>query len=215
MTAEHLPPKDLRDACVDAAHRFIMEHGVERLSLRDVARKLNVSHQAPYRHFASRDHLLAEVIRRCFYRFTQVLVDRDRSDEPLLDMASLGQAYLKFALEHPLEYRLMFGTPWPTVDVHPELIRDARNAFGVLRTALQPLFSPPRFNEGQLDLEALFVWSSMHGLATILQSQVMDHLELGSGVVDAGVAHILTRVESALVAAAAPMNDSAMIWQSG
>jgi AcrR family transcriptional regulator len=63
------PPLDLRDACIVAAQEVIAERGVENLSLRDVARKLGVSHQAPYRHYPSRDHLLAEVMRRCFQRF--------------------------------------------------------------------------------------------------------------------------------------------------
>jgi AcrR family transcriptional regulator len=66
-----VPPKknktfDLKEACVQAAREVIAEQGVEGLSMRDVARKLGISHQAPYRHFESRDHLLAEIMRRCF-----------------------------------------------------------------------------------------------------------------------------------------------------
>lgn len=52
-------PLELREACVIAAQEVIAEKGVENLSLRDVARKLGVSHQAPYKHYPSRDHLLA------------------------------------------------------------------------------------------------------------------------------------------------------------
>ena len=54
---------DLREACVQAAREVIAERGVEGLSMRDVARRLGISHQAPYRHFESRDHLLAEIMR--------------------------------------------------------------------------------------------------------------------------------------------------------
>jgi AcrR family transcriptional regulator len=42
----------LKEACVQAAREVIAEKGVENLSMRDVARKLGISHQAPYRHFA-------------------------------------------------------------------------------------------------------------------------------------------------------------------
>ena len=59
-------PLPLKEACLRAAREAIAEQGVEQLSLREVARRLGVSHQAPYRHFPSRDHLLAEVMRRCF-----------------------------------------------------------------------------------------------------------------------------------------------------
>ena len=64
---------DLKEACVQAAREVIAEQGVENLSMRDVARKLGISHQAPYRHFESRDHLLAEIMRRCFADFAHHL----------------------------------------------------------------------------------------------------------------------------------------------
>jgi AcrR family transcriptional regulator len=76
-----VPPKknktfDLKEACVQAAREVIAEQGVEGLSMRDVARKLGISHQAPYRHFESRDHLLAEIMRRCFVDFADHLDHR-------------------------------------------------------------------------------------------------------------------------------------------
>ena len=59
---------DLREACVKEALAIIAEGGIDSLSLRDVARRLGVSHQAPYKHFPSRDHILAEVVGRRFCR---------------------------------------------------------------------------------------------------------------------------------------------------
>ena len=64
----------LKAACLKAAREAIAEHGLEQLSLREVARRLGVSHQAPYKHFPSRDHLLAEVIRQCFEDFAASLL---------------------------------------------------------------------------------------------------------------------------------------------
>ncbi|MFX4450801.1 TetR/AcrR family transcriptional regulator, partial [Acinetobacter baumannii] len=52
------------------------------LSLRDVARRLGVSHQAPYKHFPSRDHILAEVVGRAYASFAAHLEKRPRSDDP-------------------------------------------------------------------------------------------------------------------------------------
>ncbi|MFM9879956.1 MAG: TetR/AcrR family transcriptional regulator [Burkholderiaceae bacterium] len=198
-----LEPKEtvnLREACVQAAHAVIAEQGVEGLSLRDVARRLNVSHQAPYKHYPSRDHLLAEVIRRCFERFARALNERTRHPDALADMHSLGTDYLYFALNQPLEYRLMFSTPWPSVADHPDLLRDARRAFGVLREALAPLYAQAGADADKVDADALFVWSSMHGLATILQSNAMQHLALSPQVLEDAANHVMRMVDVALMA---------------
>jgi AcrR family transcriptional regulator len=200
MPRREQPPTDLREACVAAAHAVIAEEGVEGLSLRDVARRLGVSHQAPYKHYPSRDHLLAEVIRRCFEQFAQALNDRTQSPEPIEDMHGLGQAYLRFAVAHPLEYRLMFGTPWPSFADHPDLLRDARHAFDVLRAALARMHGNSTAERKQVELDALFVWSTMHGLATILQSNVMQHLDLLPGVLERSTAHVKAMVDAALEA---------------
>jgi AcrR family transcriptional regulator len=200
MTTQTSIPLDLKDACVEAAHAVIAEHGIEKLSLRDVARKLNVSHQAPYKHYPSRDHLLAEVIRRCFNRFTVALNARHRSGHAIEDMRALGKSYLTYALQNPLEYRLMFGTPWPGVVAHPDLVKDAQHSFNVLRSALEPLYEGQAVSRDMIDADALFVWSAMHGLATILQSQVMQHLALSDAVMNGAVAHVMQMVDTALLA---------------
>ena len=191
---------ELKDACIEAAQAVIAEHGIEKLSLRDVARRLNVSHQAPYKHYPSRDHLLAEVIRRCFRRFTVALNSRNRSDDPIEDMRALGTSYLNFALQNPLEYRLMFGTPWPQVQVSPELVIDCQHSFNVLREALTPLYAGTGAEADVIDADAMFVWSSMHGLATILQSQVMQHLDLKPDVIQHAAENVMQMIDVALVA---------------
>lgn len=195
-------PASLRDDCVATAHALIVEHGIERLSLRDVARRLGVSHQAPYKHYPSRDHLLAEVLRRCFERFAAALSARERFPDPADDMRSLGRQYLVYALSNPLDYRLMFGSEWPRAASHPDLLRDARLSFEVLRQALAPLYGGA-LPDTQLTLNALFVWSSMHGLATILQSNAMSHLALGDTVLSFAVEHCMDMVDTALVASRA------------
>lgn len=194
------PPLDVREACVQAAHAVIAEQGLEALSLREVARRIGVSHQAPYKHYPSRDHLLAEVMRRCFERFAQRLDARPAADDPMQDMAGLGQAYLSHALEHPLEYRLMFGTPWPEAADEAGLLRDARLAFDVLRHVLERLHGTRAAQDDRIDLDALYIWSSMHGLATVLQSNVLGKLALKKRVLDGAVAHVMHKVEAAMLA---------------
>jgi len=188
----------LKQACVQAARQVIAERGVEGLSLRDVARRLGVSHQAPYKHYPSRDHLLAEVIRLCFADFATALDARPQHEEPRADLGALGQAYLAYAASHPLEYRLMFGTPWPEPAQHPALVRDAVHALDVLRRVLRRVHGERPAQRAAVDRDAMFIWSTMHGLASISSTPVMAHLALAPGVQRATPAHVLTMIGRAM-----------------
>jgi AcrR family transcriptional regulator len=195
-------PLELKEACVRAAREVIAEHGIEHLSLREVARRLGVSHQAPYRHYPSRDHLLAEVMRRCFESFAQNLDARERSEDPTVELNALGRRYLAYAASNPLEYRLMFGTAWPEPAAHPDLVKDAVHAFDVLRTVLKRIFGEKASAKQQVDMHAMFIWSSMHGLATITESNVMSCLNLTAKAAAQAPTHVMHMVELALAAAA-------------
>jgi AcrR family transcriptional regulator len=108
--AKSINDLELKEVCIQAAREVIAAQGTEGLSMRDVARKLNISHQAPYKHFPSRDHLLAKIMRRCFEDFAQ-FIDAEAKAHVTDQLRGMGEAYLAHASLKPLEYRLMFGTP--------------------------------------------------------------------------------------------------------
>ena len=193
-------PIELKESCVRAAREVIAERGIEHLSLREVSRKLGVSHQAPYKHYPSRDHLLAEVMRRCFQSFANALDDHPPSDDPVRELGDMGRQFLAYANAHPLEYRLMFGTPWPAPAEHPELVRDARHAFERLRGALRRIYGPSEQMRQQVDLQAIFIWSAMHGVTTIMRSDVMQGVDLPDPVRAQAQPHVMAMVAKALTA---------------
>ncbi len=192
------PPLELRDACIVAAQEVIAEHGIENLSLREVARKLGVSHQAPYKHYPSRDHLLAEVMRRCFQRFAAHLDARPRHDDPEQDLESLGLQYLAYAREHPLEYRLMFSTTWPASADQADLVGDATHAFDVLRGVLRRMHGDSPEVRELVELDALYIWSAVHGLAGVMNGQCIDRLDLKARVLKQAVRHAMGRMSLGL-----------------
>lgn len=195
--AKSINDLDLKEACIVAAREVIAEEGVEGLSMRDVARKLNISHQAPYRHFPDRDHLLAEIMRRCFVDFAQYL-DAKSKAHPEDELMGMGEAYMSYAASKPLEYRLMFGTPWPDPASHPELIHYAIHAFDLLRQHLLKKCGNTASSKKQAELQAMFIWSSLHGMATIEQSNVMQHLVLSKGVQNQARAFNMRMIAAAL-----------------
>lgn len=190
----------LREACLTEALAIINTSGVEQLSLREVARRLHVSHQAPYHHFASRDHLLAEIVRRAYADFSAALRSAPLTDDPAADALAMGFVYVRFALTEPLKYRLMFGGSLPDPHSHPEMMHGARDAFEVLRTALTRLTEARNETPQRaiIDSEALFVWSSLHGVVSLLRSDAMGTLDLAPGARDAFVPQALQKIGAVL-----------------
>lgn len=204
-TSPPAAPLELREACVIAAQEVIAEKGVENLSLRDVARKLGVSHQAPYKHYPNRDHLLAEVMRRCFQRFAAHLDARGQFDTPQEDLAALGRQYMRFASDHPLEYRLMFDTQWPESAEHPDLIRDAVHTYDILRGVLRRMHGDSPAMNDRVDLDALFIWSTVHGMAGVLNGNCIGQLDLKHQVLEQAVEHAILMVALGLSGSMAPV----------
>ena len=164
--------------------------------MREVSRRLGVSHQAPYKHFASRDHILAEIVERAYGSFVEYLEAIPETDNPAEDMAEMGRRYVKYALTHPLQYRLMFESPLPEPRRHPEMMRRADRAFTLLRTCLTRM--PGRWTmslgEDDIDTDALFVWATLHGLASVLRSSAIHTLQLPDSVIANAVRNTLIRI---------------------
>ncbi|WP_181706126.1 TetR/AcrR family transcriptional regulator [Chthonobacter rhizosphaerae] len=192
-------PPDLREACVAEALAIIAEEGVEKLSLREVSRRLGVSHQAPYKHFESRDHILAEVIARAYDDFARHLEARPPATEPFADLEAMGRAYMDYAVRHPLHYRLMFGTPLPDPSRHPAMMEKARHAFDLLRDRLASMDLRP-VHDGTAPPfdDALFIWSCLHGLAGILQSDALCGLDPAAPDPARVIGHVMARLGLAL-----------------
>ncbi|OQW59464.1 MAG: hypothetical protein A4S14_05770 [Proteobacteria bacterium SG_bin9] len=169
--------------------------------MREVARRVGVSHQAPYKHFENREHLLAEVVGRCFDAFSKHLHTRKLTGDPTEDLASLGNAYIRYALNHPLEYRLMFGTSLPDPDKYPAMLEKAQYAYAILRDMLTQLFAANSRQKGaDADLDAFFVWATMHGLATVLKSPSLATLPVTPSKLGKALPHAFQRVRAALKA---------------
>jgi len=172
--------RPLKDQVVSEAFKVIAEAGVEALSLRAIAKRLGVSHQAPYKHFASRDHILAEVVARSFETFSTHLEARPRSENGFEDLGFMGRAYLEFAMTHPLQYRLMFNTALPDIDDHPDMLAKSQRAFSILHERLYtiPLSDPGGNFDQPAKHDAMFIWATLHGCCSILSSDVAKTLPL-------------------------------------
>mgnify|MGYP002622545310 CR=1 FL=1 len=163
---------DLRRALLDAAEALLARHGPAGVSLREAARAVGVSHNAPYRHFPDRAALLAALATEGFARLRAALEAAAAAAPEGRRVAATGRAYLDFARTHRGLYLLMFG-PEVRIGAHPALaaaaaaaldvVRDAARADGAITAAETP--SPPAATARHLVIGA---WALVHGLAHLI-----------------------------------------------
>jgi len=114
---------NLRSVLLDYAEQTLRRHGVEALSLRELARQAGVSHGAPRNHFIDRQALLDALAERGFDRLTELaraaMNDQDGYEPMFLRVAA---AYVQFAVDHAALLDLMFAAK---VDDPPEHVRAA------------------------------------------------------------------------------------------
>jgi AcrR family transcriptional regulator len=161
-------PTDLRQKVLNASLALIEEGGLDRLSMREVARKAGVSHQAPYHYFADREAILASIAAEGFAMLQQ---DLARSLERIAvsrngAIEAVARAYVDFALRYPGYFRVMFRTDAVPIEKYPEALANADAAFGVLVQVIDKGFAcePP---EARRNL-VFACWAFTHGLATLL-----------------------------------------------
>ncbi|MER5855014.1 TetR/AcrR family transcriptional regulator [Streptomyces sp. NPDC059688] len=149
---------DLRAACLRAARELLEEDGSAGLSLRAVARRAGVSATAPYRHYADRDALVSAVAAQGYRELAEHLAAAHPAPASPDELAAVAVAYVRFALERPALFRVMFAEP---CDPHNEERVAATAAIseyvrGIVRGAF------PGADEETLSTT---VWALVHGLA--------------------------------------------------
>jgi len=138
------------------------KEGLVALSLREVARHTGVSHNAPYRHFPDRESLLAALAAEGFGMLAQAQREAAASG----GLRAMGEAYVRFALEHPQRFQLMFSGV-VRISRHPDLRDVATRTFEGLSGALADRAAGAR---GASDA-SVAAWALVHGLAHLLMDE--------------------------------------------
>ena len=158
---------DFRERLIDVAERLFAEQGPAAVSLRQMAVELGVSAMTPYRYFKDKDEILAAVRARGFTRFAEALEAAfDQAGPPERRGVSVGNAYVRFALEHPAAYGLMFDLAQPTEQDHPDLVAAGERARRSM-TAYVRALSQAGLIVGDVDLVAHAFWAAIHGLVML------------------------------------------------
>ena len=159
---------DLRQKVLQASLALIEEGGLDRLSMREVARKSGVSHQAPYYYYGDREAILAAIAGEGFAKLGQSFqraIARAAS-ESAKALEAIGRAYVGFALRHPAYFQVMFRADAVPLDRYPEVRKLENEAFGKLVEAIGKVFADQP-SAIRLNI-SIACWAMVHGLATLI-----------------------------------------------
>ncbi len=177
---------DLKHALVEAGLAELEERGLEAVSLRSIAARVGVSHTAPKNHFDGLRGLLTGIATVGFERHAAEM-RRGVEDHPpgkvRLDAACNG--YLRFALENPELFRLMFSSTLCNAD-DPELKRAAWTSYEVLRGVAHGLDWDKAELPGSPWRTEWMLWSLVHGYAMLLIEGQIRRNDDGSPIFEMG-----------------------------
>lgn len=158
---------NLRQAVLAASLDLIREKGIRAFTLREIARRADVSHGAPYRHFRDKADLLAAIAEEGFNRLTEAMhCAAAKATEPFPRLRNAGLAYIEFAQSQPEHFQVMF-----TADLdetrHPSAKIAAKGCFAELRALVDACLHAQRVKELTAEIAALLAWTHVHGVADL------------------------------------------------
>jgi len=184
---------NLQGAIKETARKQIAQNGAAALSLRAIARELSITAPAIYNYFSSRDDLVTALIVDAYNSLGDAQADSLEPEEESHAERILGsaRAYRNWALAHPEEYSLIFGTPIPGYEAPAEItgpaaagsmsviigIFDSAWRDGVLKVD-EVLASTPEMIEAWIEKTgyegdpavlhfALASWAQIHGMVSL------------------------------------------------
>jgi AcrR family transcriptional regulator len=161
-----------RTRIIDAARELFASKGYEAVSMRRIAQEIEYSPTAIYVHFADKQTLFREICSEDFAKLASVFTKLAKIEDPLQQICEVGQAYVRFALQYPNHYRMMFmtrhvhepGEALPETKGNPD-----EDAYAFLKMAVQRGISSGLFRSDlkNADLVTQTLWATAHGVASL------------------------------------------------
>jgi AcrR family transcriptional regulator len=160
----------LRDVIIDATERLLVDAGdPDDVSIRAIADAVQVTPPSIYLHFTDKDDLILAVCARAFAAF-DATIEQATADDPVESLRRRAHAYVRFGLENPAQYRILFMSPGVGESaVGDDGTRPGTLAFTHLVEAVQRAIDAGALRPG-LDafMTATGLWTSMHGITSLL-----------------------------------------------
>lgn len=186
MTNNNYHHGDLKKSLIQAGIDILSEEGISGLSLRKVAQRAGVSHNAPYFHFNDKLALIAAISTegyRTLYEQLVNIIDIYKAD-PHRQLVEAAFMYLRFAQTKPAHFKVTFSNAVEREDAYPALVEMADNLLGELIKIVDACQQVGILRPAPVGAMAVSVWSAVHGFTSLLIDGQSMHERLKVAPVD-------------------------------
>lgn len=164
--------EEIRGRILDAARDLFASEGVDSVTMRRIAERIEYSPTAIYFHFKDKDSLIADLCACDFRGFGQRIAPLARIEDPIERLRAVGHEYIDFGLSHPSHYRFMFMTPKPpqaeeASDVDRGNPEEDAYAFLCGMVAEAAAAGRLRAEAADVSLAAQVIWAGVHGIVSL------------------------------------------------
>jgi len=171
--------EELKGDILKAAKELFMEKGFEATSIRNIAEKIEYSPATVYLYYKDKDEIMHALHQEGFKMLVDYFTPLYTIAQPFERLKALGNAYIKFSLDHPEMYKLIFVMEEPmdhVANCKDETWDEGEGAYDVLFNTVAQCQQAGYFTQLETHGLSFTIWSTMHGLCTLRSSGHLGHV---------------------------------------
>jgi len=183
----------LRDDILQVSRSLLIKDGFGKMSMRKIAREVNVSATSIYLHFKNKDELLLALIESSISHLSDALQKQlNKGDDPIRKLEKMADGFIYFALNHPQEYEIIYMVRPEEMPKFPkEKFDQIRKVYELLADIIEEGRQKGILQVDDPLISAYTVWAQMHGVASVVISKRLDTRIPTKTFVEQAVDHVI------------------------
>lgn len=183
----------LRNEILKVSRDLLIRDGFSKLTMRKIAKRVNITATSIYLHFENKDDLLLALMDDSIEQLQQTLIrEIDPAKDFIKQLKDLALAYVQFALEHPQEYEIIYMVRPEEMPKYPrKKFRQIRSGYELLSKIIKDGKEKGRIDVDEPTISAYTLWAQLHGVVSVILNKRLDTRIPQNKFIDQAIEHII------------------------
>ena len=159
--------EEMRQLILEAALRLFLESGFDKVSIRNIADAIEYSPATIYLYFKDKNELLFALHQQGFVKMIAEFQPIFELTDPFEKLVAMGQGYIRFAVDNPELFDLMFIMTAPMDAGDEKDWEEGDRAFDLLKQVVKGCMDARIFRQQDIQVASMMIWSSIHGYTAL------------------------------------------------